>query len=468
MKNSTQLFLKTTIIVLVLSLTTNAFSATITYAVATGDWSAANWSPQAPVTGDDVVIPAGAIVTVTTDLSAIELNSLSVSGSLTILSSAKLTVLQKTSKDPLVNLTGGMIQNDGTLSITQNIASNNNYGLKFSDNASSDNSFTNTGILNIDLSKRAAAQLASCIPFTQNSAGRVSTMKFGGTININVPIQSRIFELLGTGAAVILDGTYSFGSSSDYKDWRFLHMGNPGTVTIASTANISVYANYTNTTNGVICMNTPAAGNSFINNGTFSIYGGSSTVAYGIYMNTQVASAPCTLTNRGVLRVIGTFPKGAVYVAGNSAGVNTINNLTTSSVMSVLHSEPSFAAIKLFSISTPITVNNEGIINLSTTSLNLGTVGVLNNTGTMNYNTATEINSSIGNKINIYSNNKKIYIKNGSTNDIQFELIDLTGKILNKSILKGESSSIINPSLKGIFIVRLTSSSINFAQKISL
>lgn len=457
-------------LMMVIGLTFNSYiyGATITYSVTSGNWTDANWTPQAPVTGDDVVIPTGAVVSVTSDLSAIELNSLSVSGSLIISSSAKLTVLQTVSKDPLVNLNGGVIQNDGTLSITQNISSNNNFALRFSDNANIDNSFTNTGVLNIDLSKRAAGQFVCCIPFFQKSAGRVSKMKLGGSININVPNQSRIFELSGTSGSVVnvlFDGIYSFGSSSDYKDWRLFHMGAAGTVTIAPTANISIYSNYSHAYNGVINMQSTAApGSSFINNGTFSIYGGSLTKGYGIWMNTT-ASVPCTITNNGTLRVMGTFPGGAVLVA---AGANTINNLTTSSSMTVSHSDPSFAAIYLKTTSSPITINNEGTLNLSTTSIDLGTVGVLNNTGTINYNTTTLIVNNKDAKLKVYSNNQKIYIENSSSDEIKVELIDLTGKILNNSIVKGESSSIIYPSLKGVFIVRIKTTEGLSSQKISL
>ncbi|MGB4577609.1 MAG: G8 domain-containing protein, partial [Paludibacter sp.] len=59
-------------------------AATITYAAVTGNWTDANWTPQAPVAGDHVVIPAGAVVTVNSDLSSTKLNSISVLGTLTI------------------------------------------------------------------------------------------------------------------------------------------------------------------------------------------------------------------------------------------------------------------------------------------------------------------------------------------------------------------------------------------------
>jgi hypothetical protein len=241
-----------------------------------------------------------------------------------------------------------------------------------------------------------------------------------------------------------------------------------GTVTIASTANIKVYTNYTNSTNGVICMPCPLAGNSFVNNGTFSIYGGSSTLAYGIYMNPQVASAPCIVTNNGTLSVSGTFPKGAIYVAGNATGVNTINNLGASATMSVLHTDPTFAAIKLSGTATPITLKNEGTVNLSTATLDLGTAGILNNTGTINYNRTTDIkvnNTFVG---KVYASEKNIYISNNQAGSAQFQLTDLTGRIIKQVSLKGQNNIVNAANLNGIFIVRLITIDGIYSQKVSL
>ncbi|MGB4414619.1 MAG: G8 domain-containing protein, partial [Paludibacter sp.] len=65
----------------------NAFGASISWTGSAGDglWATAlNWSGgEVPVAGDHVVIPAGAVVTVNSDLSSTKLNSISVLGTLT-------------------------------------------------------------------------------------------------------------------------------------------------------------------------------------------------------------------------------------------------------------------------------------------------------------------------------------------------------------------------------------------------
>lgn len=404
---------------------TSAFAATVTWNGVAGDglWSTAtNWSTNAtPTFADNVVIPSTFTVTLSSD--AGKINKITVNGKLIITSTGILNVEQTAPSDPLVDIAGGEIQNDGTLTIKQTVVSNNNLAIKFSDGTAVANTkLSNTGTLTVDLSARAAAQTTACISFAHTTANaKTAQFVLGGTININVPLQSRVFELSSGNA--IFDGTFSFGSTSDYKNWRFLQVIG-GNFTFASTANISIYSGY-----NVDAAGTIASSNSkeavFTNNGTVVIHGGSAVLGYAIYMNPQASNYNCTFTNNGNLTIDGSFPKGSIFISnGGSAFINsdTFNN-QAGATLSITNTANNFSgtpsACIVVNVNQTTVFNNAGTINLSafiSRSMYFGNSNsTFNNTGTIN-TTKSITGNSTGSSCVINNNNGGVFNFNVADN----------------------------------------------------
>ncbi len=313
----------------------NANAATITYAVATGNWTDANWTPQAPVTGDNVVIPAGAVVTVNTDLTSAKFNSLSVSGSLTIENTGVLAIEQITSTNPLVGVGGGTLINNGTLSIKQTLA-NSNAAINLSNGTDADSRLINAGTLSVDMMASTIATASTrCIYLTQTTATRSPHLTLGGTMNFSVPNGTRFFEL-GSGANAVIDGNAVIGSTSDYKNWRLIHMGNGGTLTLAGS--LEFYSGYISA-NGVISQSVTGTGSAVgtvVNSGTLKIHGMAGlSGSYAIYLNAQRSGISPNYTygtakfrNTGNLIIDGNYPTsyGAIYLNGNPGATDELKN----------------------------------------------------------------------------------------------------------------------------------------------
>lgn len=393
------------------------FAATITWNGAAGDgfWSTAtNWSSNTiPASTDNVIIPK--TFTVTLSGNAGKVNQLAVQGKLIIASTGILNVEQTVSLDPLVDVAGGEVQNDGTLTIKQTIASNTNFALKFTNGTDAgDAKFTNNGILGVDLLGRPAASSVACVSFAQSTVGRTAQFKFGGTMTFNVPVQARIFEIT-TGFA-LMDGTYTFGSTADYKNWRFIQL-TQGSLTIAPTAAITLYTGYNLAYAGTI-----ASSNSkdltFLNKGNLTIHGGSTVAGYGIYMNPQNATNACTFTNAGNLTLDGNFPSGTLYMSGGGTTglVTTYSNFNNQSGATLSLANTSTAAGALVANSLAaltVVFNNAGTLSLTSGSAkNIyfgGSNSTFNNTGTVNLTkgitgnttaTASVINNNAGGVFN--------------------------------------------------------------------
>ena len=436
----------------------------------TGDWAtAANWSTTAvPGSTDDVIIPATFTVTVSTQAGII--NSLSVGGKLLISATGNLSVEQTASLDPLVGIAGGEIENGGTFKIKQTIASNNNIAIRFGDNVDIDSKFINSGTFTVDLSARSTSSTSNSIQFSQTSAGRMSRFVFGGTMNFILLPGARVFAP-GTGGSGELGGTFVFGGPLDYKNFRFIHMGSSGIVSIAPTANLTVYAEYTNTGNGVISMASPAnstLGTTFINNGNFTIHGGPASGAYGIYFNPQVGGTPpCTVTNSGNLTIDGTFPLGAIFIGGSASGINTLNNQSTG-VITLTNSDPAVQLIKT-GITTPLAFNNEGLINVSTANFTYTSPNVVfANNGIVRYNYIAGIKPVSEFKGKVYADGQHIVISLSVNESAKLVLTDITGKTIQTASVQGEKSMILTNNLKGIYIVRLLMENGSYSQKVVL
>jgi len=434
---------------------------------ATGDWAvSANWSSASvPTNSDDVSIPATFTVTVSTAAGII--NSLSVSGKLIISSTGSLSVEQTTSLDPIVGIAGGEIENTGTFIIKQTIASNNNIAIKFLDNIDTDSKFKNLGTFTVDLSARSASSTSNSIQFSQTSAGRMSRFIFGGTMNFILLPGARIFAP-GTGGSGELDGTFVFGSAPlDYKNYRFIHMGSAGTISIAPTANLTIYAEYTNATNGFISMASPLAGTNLIINGSLTIHGGPSSGYCGIYFNPQVANAPCTVTNSGHLTIDGTFPAGAIFLGGNGSGINTLNNQSTG-VITLTNTDPTVQLIKT-GLTTPLAFINDGLINVSSANFTYTSPNVVfSGNGNVVYNYVAGIKPLFEFKGKVYSEGQNIIVSLASNENAKMILADLTGRTIKTVFVEGEQNRISTNNLKGIYIVRLLLNKGSYSQKVSL
>jgi len=432
----------------------------------TGDWAtAANWSTSAvPGSTDDVIIPATFTVTVSTQAGII--NSLVVGGKLVISATGNLNVEQTVKIDPLVNITGGEILNVGTFKIKQTIAADNSLAIKFSDNVDTDGKFTNSGTFTMDLSARPNASASSSIQFSQVSPGRVSRFVFGGTMNFILLPQARIFGL-GTGGSGELGGTYVYGSPTAYKDVRFIHMGSAGTILIAPTANLTIYAEYTNTSNGFISMASPLAGTTLINNGSLTIHGGPSSGYCGLYFNPQVDYAICTFTNSGHFILDGTFPAGAIFLGGKGLGINTLNNQATG-VMTLTNIDPTVQLIKT-GLTNPLAFNNDGLINVSTADFTYTSPNVVfSSNGNVKYNYLTGIKPVSDFKGKVYADGQHIIVSLSANESAKLVLTDITGKTIQTTSVQGEKSMILTNNLKGIYIVRLLMGNGSYSQKVVL
>ncbi len=435
---------------------------------AAGSWDvAANWSTSAlPVAADDVSIPAGFTVTVSTNVGTI--NRLSVSGKLIIAASGTLIIDQTVyvAGVPMLSINGAEIDNNGTLTVKNSVATATNTLIQFADNADFDNKLTNTGILTLDNTiGNYASTTGRVISLAQVSPGRVSTFKMGGTINLNVKPACMFIDTDGSGQLTI-EGTVTLGSVDNYLNLRFARILLGGTLTFAPTANVTLYSGFVSN-NGVINLqsnNINLPGTSFTNNGTFTVHGGPATTGYGIYFNApKVAGALNTLNNNGQMTFDGNFPQGAFNAGGNGGTTNTFNNSANSTLI-LSNIDP---MVVVFKGANTLIVNNDGVIKISTAEHNL-TNATFNGTGTIVYNYVAGINKLTNFNGKIYANGKDIIVNLESNSNAKMILSDLVGRTVNEAYLINEINTISTSNLKGIYIVRLLTKQGSFSQKISL
>jgi hypothetical protein len=381
-----------------------AYGADITYTATTGDWTNANWSPQSPVNGDNIIIPAGAIVTVSTDVSVgntIKFNKITLNGKLVISSTGALNIEQTVLNSPIVDVSGGELVNLGTLTVKQTLANNTTVCLQFSDNATNDSKFTSTGVFSIDnTSSSNASTSGRCISFNQTTAGRTAQLTLGGTLNFTVKTSTRFIELVGGQAQI--DGTFTIGSTSDYKNWRFLHMAPVnGMITFATTANVTMYTAF-DSTNGCININAGTAGTVTLDNkGTLNILGGgsfASSTPYGISINPQATSTTSSngiLINEGILNINGNFPGGCLFLTGANFATSypKVNNTGTINLTNTYTGTGNGSALRTTINTAQQTVvlnNNAGgtmsLVAANTYAISFGLYGTVNNSGLISVN----------------------------------------------------------------------------------
>ena len=403
MKKSTFITTKTiylVMVVLAMLSSINVYSAAVSWTGTAGDglWSTAgNWSGGAvPVAADDVTIGNGFSVTVSGTVTKI--NSLVLSGTLTVSIGATLPVEQTTSVNPIVNITGGEIINNGTFNIALATATSGNSAIYFSNGTQSpvtNAKFTNVGTLNIDLKSSSGHNNTSrVIYFNQTTALTKAQFNIGGTINLqNFTAQARFMEL-NAGAAEI-DGTQTFGSVGTPVNIRFYHAGNAGTLTFLSSANVTIYSNFTNA-NGVLNMSNTGS-SSIVNNGAISIYGNAVT---GSAINIQPqTSGTSTFSNYGTIYTEGSWAASTLYMNGNNAACTaTFDNKSgaTLTLKNTNSNSTNGAAIRASATPTNSIINN-GTINLEANAASRAMYFGDNGSEFKNYGTVTTNNAITGN-----------------------------------------------------------------------
>lgn len=435
-----------------------------------GDWSTpANWSTAAlPLLADSVSIPAGKTVTISENAGTI--NRLSVSGKLIIAVAGTLGLDQtvSTNSGAILNLIGGEIENNGTLTIKNSVTTSANTGIQFSESVDFDNKFSNNGEFSLDLTVGTYASLVGRgIGMYQKTNGKVSTFKMGGTMNFNLVPTGCLFETDG-GGNLTIDGTSVIGNVDNYKDIRFIKLINGGNITIASTANITFYSKYANASNGVIniqsSLATPAT--IFTNNGILTIH--SAGTGAGIYFNPQSLTAVNTMNNNGTIILDGSYPKGAFLVnSGNAGAPNAFNN-NVGATLSLSNSHVDGITLKTITATAVLSLVNEGVINLSSAAHSLYAGGVISGAGTINYNYVAGIKQLTDFNGKVYSNGNKITVNLMANENAQFILLDITGRTLKTANVQGENNTFTMNNLTGIFVVRLLTAKGSYSQKISL
>lgn len=386
--------------VLTLLATDNIYGTAISWTGTAGDglWSTAgNWSGNAvPGATDDVTIGNGFSVTV--NGIATKINSIVVSGTVTVSNGAVLPVEQTTSVNPIVNITGGEIINNGTFNIALPTASSGNSAIYFSNGTQlpvTNSRFTNGGTLNIDLKSSTGHSNASrVIYFNQTTANTKAQFNLGGTVNLlNFTAQARFMEL--NAGAVEIDGTQTFGTSGTPVNIRFIHSGYSGTLTFLPTANITINSNFSNA-NGILNMsNTGIA--SVINKGTITLH--AFTVS-GSAINIQPqTSGTSFFTNEGTITADGSWATGALYMNGNNAACTATLENKSAAVLSLTNSnsgDPGGSAIRA-SITPTNNIVNYGTITLSVNAATRAMYLGDNSTEFKNYGTLTTNNAITGN-----------------------------------------------------------------------
>lgn len=414
-------------IFLFFSFSVSAASITWTGGV-TGDWAvASNWSSAAlPTSVDDVTIPVSTTVTLTSD--AGKINKLSVQGKLIVSTSGVLVIEQGVaSGTSLLEINGGVVENAGSITLTQ-LLNNMNSGLSFVTNTDADGKFTNTGNLAINTSVNTTSLSGPCVSFFQTAPGRTAQLNLGGTLSFVPHALSFLIQVVSGNAQI--DGTAVFGSTSNYLNYRFMHLSG-GSLTLAPTANLTYYSGLASTAGA---LNFSVTSNTLLtNNGTITIHGGSAALGYGIYFNPQGYSA--TITNAGTINVDGSFPLSCIGLAGGTAASSSILNNLSGAAITVSNST-SGGPTALFSAITPTTiVNNAGTMTLSSASSKAISFGG---------NVATFNNNSGG----IVTVNKAI---SGSSPTLAATFNNNTGAIFNFEVATNTSDAISNAQYQVVF-----------------
>lgn len=388
--------------------------------------------------------------------------SATVQGNLTINNGATLTVNNVgTTANPAISIAGGIITNNGALSITTT-ASGAGFGIIFNDapDKTIATQYDGTGTLTINSSAGNTTSGAILFNNTTSTANPPS-MLFNGTTNLTLKTGAyAIVTSSGNVNAALGGNGFTMGTiANPVSNGLINQVGGGSTLTINTGTTLTCIGASSNTTNGVQIA--PATGNAnFTNNGTINISG---TYTSGIRLN-SASTGSNTFNNQGSITADITSPtafNGALHVAATAASTNfSISNSGTMSLNNNRFGSNTSTGYAVFIGGTNapnVSITNSGLFiatgantffggTLSATSLTNTATGVLTtnyeldkmtiaNSGTINFVNTGSTPSTSSNASNVSINNSGTINTNAGSN----------GYLIKTNSLVTTSSSVLNP-----------------------
>ena len=415
-------------VLFLVSLNFSSFGAAISFSGASGgNWNvASNWSGGAlPTSADDVTISGKTVNVVNGDNVAagsviIENSGTATVGTLNIQSGGTLTISSTTVTAVFLKIRGGVVNNQGTLSVSINSGSTS-YTVSLQNTTGGatkmPSTLINSGTLTIDAS--AGGTTATCISLSQTDAGVQPTFTTGGTINLIPKNVNTAFVIDSSASDALINGSGT------------LSAGTVGTPLISYF--IRIYGS-----NKILTIDQNVTVN----------YIGSSSASYGIYIAPNT-SGSCKLVNKGTLNLSGTITNPIHLVGGgftaildnqgtingtgapasSSSGVITFQQATCTMTNSgTINFNPTTdgAVIRAFSASASGSFSNSGTITVGsgkalTNAIILGdSKTTLTNTGTISIGSGSIIGTSGGTGNATFNNNTNavLNVSNTTTNAI--------------------------------------------------
>jgi hypothetical protein len=377
----------------------STYGAAISFTGASGgNWNvAANWSGGALPTSSDSVTIAGKTViigngdNVVAGCVAVQNSGVSTVGTLNILTGGTLTISSTTANTSNLIIHGGVVNNQGTLSIITKSGSNAANVILSSTSGSSSklpSTLINTGNLTLDAS--LGGTTATGISLSQSDIGVQPTFTTGGTINMipNNVKTAYVIDCSSTSAIVNGNGSITAGTS-----------GTPLLATFIRVAG----SNKSLTIDQNVTLN----------------YVGSSLANYGIVISPNT-SGSCTLVNKGTLNLSGTITNPIhVLGAGFTAVFDNQGTINGTGAPAV-----SASGLITFQQAT-CTMTNSGTINFNPTSdgsviraFSTSANGTFSNSGTISVGSGTTLSNAIvlGDSKTTLTNTGTINIASGSIN----------------------------------------------------
>jgi len=419
------------------------------------------------LTATDIVVIASGAPTISSGsytIARISVNNTSstVQGNLTINNNTTLAVNGTgTTTTPAVSIAGGIIINNGTLSISTT-ATGAGFGIIFNDapDKTIATKYDGTGTLNINTS--AGNTSSGAVLFNNTiTTSNPPNLLFNGTTNLTLKAGAyAIVTTSGNVNAVVGGAGFTLGTvSSPVSNGLINQAGGGSTMTINTGTTLTCVGASSNTTNGVQIA--PSTGNAnFLNQGTINVSG---TYTSGVRLNSS-STGTNTFNNQGSITVDITSPTnfaGALHVAGNVTATNF--SITNSGTMSLNNNRfgsntSTGYAVFIGGTNTPnVAITNSGTFTatgantffggtLSTTSLTNTATGVL----TTNYelDKMTIANSGIINFVNtgsipsVNSAASYVYISNNGTINTN---AGNSGILTKLNSLVTTANSVLNP-----------------------
>jgi hypothetical protein len=406
--------------------TSSSFAAVVTWDGGGGlnkDWSnPLNWSNDlVPGVDDQVIITGGYLPVISNNVGTINKlvvgTSTAAAAKLTITSSGILIVNSSVGTQNQVSICGGIVENNGTLSIINSATTGTSIGLNFTNSYGgfiSSSAYLGTGILSINAS---AASGSSCINFAQSDAN--SSLSVGGTFNLIAPVGK--YAIVATTGSAIISGTgsLSVGTSNSNVNFGLLNMigtANAAQLTVESGVILESYSNYAfSIYSAPLFLGSNLGNNTLTNKGTINIGGVNGNNGFYSGASTGITN---TLSNQGTINFNGSFLTSAL----TCGGVGTFNFTNSGSVSISKLTTTSSKGINI-SASSTVNVSNTGSITFDANNASTGVVIMLGdskttftNTGTVTLNKGGVAGSTTGTgSAAVYNNAGGVFTINNTT-----------------------------------------------------